>query len=169
MICTERPRQPENVTVASHLVQLSQVPYSLTVRWDAPANIDKFDLEHYTIQALSSEVGKGYYELNVTGSELEYPFGLIMNTSFPQYELNNLRVSAVSKCSQQGPEASATVPTPNVNPNNPMDISVDNFVSTTTTVTFDSNGNACIIMVYCDCHLTTIVSYRQQDSSRNLK
>ena len=110
------------------------MPYTLTVQWEAPANIDKFDLEHYTIQVLSSEVGKGY-ELNVTGSELEYPFGLIMNTSSPQYELNNLTVSAVCKCSQQGPEASATVSTPNVNP---MGVSFD---STTTAVAFGFNGN----------------------------
>ena len=117
------------------------MPYTLTVQWDAPANIKKFDLEHYTIQALSSEVGKGY-ALNVTGSELEYPFGLIMNTSFPQYELSNLTVSTVSKCSQQGPEASATTTSMNLSSNTPMDVnnSTDNFKFTTTTVKPGSNG-----------------------------
>ena len=80
------------------------LPYSLTVQWESPANSDKFDLDHYTIQALSSVVDKRY-ELNVTGSKLEYPFGLIMNTSILQHELSNLSVSAVSRCSQKGVEA----------------------------------------------------------------
>ena len=142
---TESPRQPVNVTVSiMHPVLSPMVPYSLTVQWDAPANIDKFDLEHYTIQALSSEEG---YVLNVTGSELEYPFGVIMNTLLAEHELSNLTVSAVSKCSQQGPEASAavTVPTPKViNNPRPMDI----FDSA---ITFDSNGNEFIIMLNFDC------------------
>ena len=115
---TERPREPVNVTVSMHPDQSLRIPYSLTVQWAAPANSDKFDLEHYTIQALSSEVDKRY-ELNVTGSELEYPFGLIMSTSesFPQYKLSNLTVSAVSRCSLQGSEASADFPIlKNVNP-----------------------------------------------------
>ena len=130
------------------------MPYSLTVQWDAPANNDKFDLEYYTIQVLSSEVGnlKGR-TLNVTGSELEYPFGLIMNSSFPQYELSNLTVSAVSKCSHQGPEASATITSLNLGLNTPMDVNnstvTDNFKFTTTVVKPGSNGNACMHSQSC--------------------
>ena len=122
------------------------MPYTLTLRWDAPANIEKFDLDHYTVQALSSEVSK-VYALNVTGSELEYPFGLIMNSSLPQYELNNLTVSAVSKCSQQGPEASVTITSLNRSSKTPMDVnnSMDNFKFTTTAVIKPgSNGNTCM-------------------------
>lgn len=112
------------------------------MQWDAPANIDNFDLEHYTIQAPSSEVGKEY-QLNVTGSELQYPFGMIMNTSLPR-EWSNLTVSAVSRCSQQGPEASATLPTPTVD----QDITAhtDNSQFTTLTVTESgTNGTACLL------------------------
>lgn len=126
----ERPRQPLNLTVAIHPDH-----HSLTLQWDAPANIDKFDIEHYTIQALSSE--NGYYELNVTGSELEYPFGVIMNNSLAQYESSNLTVSAISKCSQQGSEASAATITvlTNVHTNNPM-------YGASAIILFNSNGNA---------------------------
>ncbi len=137
-IATERPRQPLNFTVAMHPDH-----HSLTLRWDAPANINRFDLEHYTIQVLSSEEGQRY-QLNVTGSELEYPFGVIMNTSITRYGSSNLAVSAVSKCSQQGSEASATVtvPTPNININVPMDGDGDTLISFDSAITFDSNGMA---------------------------
>ena len=130
-----------------HPDQSLRMPYSLTVRWDAPANIDKFDLEHYVIRALSSEVDKRY-ELNVTGSELEYPFGLIMNASFPQYVLSNLTVSAVSRCSLQGSEASANFPTLDVNPNHSIIINERThnlkFPFMTTAAELYSNGNACM-------------------------
>ena len=122
-----------------HPDQSLRMPYSLTVRWDAPANSDKFDLEHYTIQALSSETDKKY-ELNVTGSKLEYPFGLITNTSVLQNELSNLSVSAVSRCFQKGLETSTTLPSQNVGPR-PVDVSIDNSVGSTDR-TFDANGNA---------------------------
>ena len=118
------------------------LPYSLTVQWESPANSDKFDLDHYTIQALSSVVDKRY-ELNVTGSKLEYPFGRIMNASILQHELSNLSVSAVSRCSQKGLEASTTLSTQNVGPG-PMDVSTDSSVgsnSTDGTVRAIPNGN----------------------------
>jgi hypothetical protein len=121
------------------------------LRWDAPANIDKLDLEHYTIQVLSSEEGEEY-ELNVTGSELEYPFGVILNTSLAQYEsTSNLTVSAVSKCSQQGPEASARV-TANVNTNNAMkDCIFDS------AITFYSNSNTLYTIIALTCTATLMM------------
>ena len=145
---TERPRQPLNLTVAIHPDH-----YSLTLQWDAPANIHKFDIEHYTIQALSSENG---YELNVTGSELEYPFGVIMNTSLAQYELSNLTVSAVSKCSQQGPEASAATITvlTNVHTNNPMD---GTSAADSAIISFNFNGNALYAIALLTATLMIII------------
>ena len=117
------------------------------MHWNAPSNIDKFDLEHYTIEAvpLSSKVGKGY-TLNVTGSELEYPFGLIINSS-SQPRLNNLTVSAISKCSQQGPKASATIAVTQLtlSQNNPVNASTENFNFTTTELPLDSRPNGIII------------------------
>ena len=106
---------------------------------------------------LSSEDGKEY-ELNVTGSELEYPFGVIMNTSLAQYESSNynLMVSAASKCSQQGPEASAatiTVPTytPNVTTNNPMDGVSDS------AIILSSNGSALYAIALLTATLMIII------------
>ena len=151
---TERPRQPQNFAVAIHPDH-----HSLALRWDAPANIDKFDIEYYTIRVLSSEESDGKeYELNVTGSELEYPFGVIMNTSLAQYESSNynLTVSAASKCSQQGPEASAatiTVPTytPNVTTNNPMDGVSDS------AIILSSNGSALCAIALLTATLMIII------------
>ena len=153
------PQEPERVDVIQG--QSSEV---LTVRWNVPANFDRFDLEHYKIQVLSFERDEGDV-LNVTSPNLEYPFGLVMNSSLPQPGWNNLSVSAISKCSQQGPEATATIISPNPNLNSPMPLNVsaaDSFNSTTTytaitTTRAGSSGNACNI-VCCDCLFTVCVS-----------
>ena len=133
------------MTVKGYQDKSSKASYSLTVQWDAPANIDKFDLEYYKIQVLQFRVG-GSYVLNVTSPELEYPFGLIMNsTSLTQHELNNLTVSAVSKCSQQGPAVSSVIP---YDEDNMQSASEDYSSPTTTTVTnYITNGTTCIILL----------------------
>ena len=147
---TEIPSEPENVTVKGYRDQPSKAPYSLTVQWDTPANIDKFDLEYYKIQVLPFRVGESYV-LNVTSPKLEYPFGLIMNsTSLTQHGLNNLTVSAVSKCSQQGPAASSLIlyDEDNIMLSASPDYSSP---STTTTVTdYITNGMACMHVVTID-------------------
>ena len=140
--------------------------HSLALQWDAPANIDNFDIEYYTIQVLSSVESDGKeYELNVTGSELEYPFGVIMNsnTSSAQYESSNynLTVSAVSKCSQQGPEASAaatiTLPmyTPKVNTNS--SIAADCISDSSSAITFNSNCDALYVIALSIATLMIII------------
>ena len=96
---TEIPNVPVNLEVNSMMSHTSQTSYPVSLRWDAPDNINKFDLEHFRIQVFSSDLEKEYV-LNVTSTELKYPFGL--NSSVLQSSLN-LIVSAVSKCSQQGP------------------------------------------------------------------
>ena len=148
-----------------HPDQSLRMPYSLTVRWAAPANSDKFDLEHYTIQALSSKVDKRY-ELNVTSSELEYPFGLIMSTSesFPQYKSSNLTVSAVSRCSLQGSEASADFPIlKNVNPD---DVNANTVLyNLQFMTTLYSNGNILHAHTYTVYTLSFIAYRCKWDSS----
>ena len=90
---------PRNVTLNSdHLLT--------SLQWVAPDNIDTFDLEHFQIHLVSSsEVGEEY-TLNMTSTEVGYPFGL--SSSMLQYDLN-LTVSAVSKCSQQGPTSTPVI------------------------------------------------------------
>ena len=138
----ETPQKPENVNIHPVRGQSSRV---LTVQWNAPTNFDRFDLDYYKIQVLSLEQDEGDV-LNVTSPNLEYPFGLVLNPPFPLHELtqNNLTVSAVSKCSQQGPEALATISIPStINQDN---VSTDRSNSTAMLVTVDPkfNGTACM-------------------------
>lgn len=92
------PNVPTNVEVNPVMPHTSQLSYPLALRWDAPDNSNKFDLEYFRIQ-VSSPKQREEYILNVTSTELEYPFGL--NSSILQSGLN-ITVSAVSKCLQKG-------------------------------------------------------------------
>ena len=86
----------------------------------------------------------------MTGSEPEYPFGLIMNTSdsesFPEHKLSNLTVSAVNRCSLQGSDASANFTVlKNVNPDDNNNVNtVYNLQFMTTAAKLYSNGNSCM-------------------------
>ena len=93
--CTDSPSEPRNVVTV-----LNSHNHLLTsLRWDAPDNIDRFDLEYFQIQLITLSEPAEEYILNVTSTEVGYPFGL--SSSILLHDLN-LTVSAVSKCSQQG-------------------------------------------------------------------
>ena len=95
----EIPSAPRNVEVS--LPHSSQDPdHPLSLQWEAPDNINKFDLDHYMIHISPSSQDSLGYTMNVTSSSLEYPFGLVLTDTLG--ESVNIHVSAISKCSQQG-------------------------------------------------------------------
>ena len=76
----------------------------LSVKWSAPDNIDRFDLEYYRVQVLiiMSESDKSYY-LNRTTSEQVYIFDLDFFSPGSSILLHSMNVTAVSKCGQRSP------------------------------------------------------------------
>lgn len=99
---------PNNLEV-DYLVQFihtSQMFYTLSVRWEAPDNSDRFDLEHFRVQAFTSESAEIVYLLNGTTTELEYYFDF---KTLPLKSNISIMVAAVSRCGQEGPTSSTVV------------------------------------------------------------
>lgn len=115
-LISEIPNMPLNVEVntgstVQQSVRTSQVMfYAFSVRWDVPDNIDRFDLEYFKVQAFIAEPGTGYF-LNRTSTELEYQFNFL-----PLQSDVHITVTAVSKCSQQGPRSLQVVWMKNTGP-----------------------------------------------------
>ena len=92
---TEVPSAPRNVQV-DRPDSSQQTNHPLSFQWEAPDNINKFDLDHYridispSVQETSNSPG---HTLNITSSRLEYPFGLAL-TDTSLGELVNIHVSA---------------------------------------------------------------------------
>ena len=95
------PNVPRNLEVSA--LNSSQESLSpLTLRWEEPDNMDNFDLNYYTIHLLSQTQDViQEYTLNVTSPRLEFPFGLLLS----DHDFVNVSVSAISKCSQKGPQS----------------------------------------------------------------
>ena len=91
------PLVPLNVQVNS--VQLS-APCRLSISWDPPDNIKKFDLDHFKVHIMLPE--QESYITNGTSMEPEYHFHSD-NVMLPSQNSVHvmITVAAVSKCSQQ--------------------------------------------------------------------
>ena len=108
---SEMPHIPGNVQVLPYTsFQILQTPFS--VHWSAPDNIHRFDLDYYQVKvttlATSQENPREYY-LNTTSTVVEYPFGLLLNSTILRSRSVNMAVSAVSRCSQQGPPSNHVI------------------------------------------------------------
>ena len=71
------------------------------MKWSAPENLERFDLEYYIVQVLVSEQGRSYIQ-NGTTAELEY----ILNFNLDSVTLTSsiqIMVTAVSKCGTHSP------------------------------------------------------------------
>ena len=68
------------------------------MRWEAPDNSEKFDLEYYKVYILSEQ--ENSYIANGTSTALEYQFNL--DNMIPLRSNVHIIVTAVSKCSQEG-------------------------------------------------------------------
>ena len=104
------PNAPGRARV-NHFNSRQQSYHSLIhIEWNAPDNINEFDLDHYKIQISSSKQGVTMeYALNVSSTTVEYPFGLQVNSTILQSGSVNAIISAVTKCSQQGPSSAPVV------------------------------------------------------------
>ena len=100
-VLLEIPNRPLNVQVVRNRGQLStSVPpgfNTFSVRWEAPDNSERFDLEYFKVYVLS-EQGNSYIA-NGTSTKLEYYFDLNM---IPQQNNVYIIVTTVNKCSQEG-------------------------------------------------------------------
>ena len=122
-ISPDVPNVPRNLEVSP--LNSSQESLSpLTLRWEEPENMDNFDLDYYTIHLLSQTQDViQEYTLNVTSPKLELPFGLLLS----DHDLVNISISAVSKCSQEGPQSQSLQL---VVPREPVQTSTDYYSST---------------------------------------
>ena len=69
------------------------------VRWEAPDNSERFDLEYFKIYLLSEQ--ENSYIANGTSTKLEYYFNLD-NVIILQQSNVHIIVTTVNKCSQEG-------------------------------------------------------------------
>ena len=92
----ERPNQPNELKM-NYFVQSmisSKMVYTLSVGWTEPDNIQRFDLEYYSVQAMFVESDVTYI-INGTTTEHEYLFDF---ESLPSTKEVTVRITAVSKC-----------------------------------------------------------------------
>ena len=80
----------------------------ISVKWSAPGNLERFDLEYYIVQVLVSEPGRSYIR-NGTTAELEYIFNLDSVTLTSSIQI---MVAAVSKCGTHSPILKTQAPLP---------------------------------------------------------
>ena len=102
----EIPSTPNNLTV--HYLVQSTNSRVISVKWSAPENLERFDLEYYIVQVLVSEQGRSYIR-NGTTAELEYIFNL---DSVPLTSSIQIMVTAVSKCGTHSPILKTRAPLP---------------------------------------------------------
>ena len=88
---------PNNLTV-NYLVQSANSRAVISLIWNAPENLERFDLEYYIVQILVHEPGRPYL-LNGTTTELEYIFDL----DVPLISNVQVMISAVTKCGTRSP------------------------------------------------------------------
>ena len=92
----ERPNQPNELKMTYFVQSMasSKMVYTLSVGWTAPDNIQRFDLEYYSVQGMLVESDVTYI-INGTMTEHEYRFDF---ESLPVTKEVTIRVTAVSKC-----------------------------------------------------------------------
>ena len=104
----EAPTKP--LTLNHNLSSSSQV---LSVKWGAPNNIDRFDLDHYSVQVriIIPETDEEPYYFNGTTTELSYLFDLAPFVSRGSITIHSASITAISKCRQPSPVATALLMT----------------------------------------------------------
>lgn len=111
---TETPRKPANLSL-SNLSDSSQV---LLIKWSAPENIARFDLEHYSIQVLiisgSDNLFNHEQHFIITGTTTEPNYlldiGLIASSGTIHSANITVTVTAVSKCKEESHVATMQEP-----------------------------------------------------------
>lgn len=102
----QEPTEPKNLKI-NYFVQSvrsdSEVFHTLSIGWDAPDNIGKFDLEYYIVQSVMDS------GLIINGTTTEHVYLFDFNELVEGSV--SIKVTAVSKCSQYSQTASTVVDT----------------------------------------------------------
>ena len=109
-LLSEIPNKPTNVRVSPvHHATHSEVPkqthHTLSVTWDAPNNIDQFDLESYKVFGSITHQETGIQYNSTYKSDINHGHVFII----PHNHTVHITVKAISKCSHESIESNPAI------------------------------------------------------------